>query len=208
MEKSSQKDHREKLFKHKLEFVLKAISAERGKQKIGPSFEKELSKLHFPIRLHVFFRQLMIRYWIRSKKWDKAFSDSNISIYKFPWVDSFYQLRAFVYLNDQKWKKALEDTLSSTKLNQSNFIALYNISEALLKYLSHFEMILLVRLFLRYDKQRTNRNCWNGSIYRKVIRPYLLKLWRDFPLEKQNLGHKTLEKIHKFCFEQFWDKYR
>ena len=139
----SYQHHREKLLKEKITFFLKTISIERGTQELHrESFEKELAKFQFPIRLYVFFRQIMIRHWIRNKKWEKALSFSHTSIYEFPWVSSFYQLRAFVFSHKRQWKKALADTFSSTTLEPFNFIALSNISEALLQRLSHFEMIL------------------------------------------------------------------
>ena len=188
-----------KIFKQRILFCQKAILWELGKRKFQQEvFEKELSHLNFSIRLQIFFRKLMIRRWISQKKWKKALRSCNLFLHRYPWISSFYQLRAFVMFHEGRLEEAVTETLRATKLDPSNFIALENITGLLLKNPVQFEYRLILRLISNYQRQNSLEV---HSFYPRFLKSYLHALWKTSQVKSQVLSYKNWKKVVNFALK-------
>ena len=184
-----------RMLKKKISFCQKALSIEIGFQKsFGKNFEEELSALRFPLRLEILFRKWMIRHWIYQKKWKKASKCCNLFLHRFPWIDSFYQLRAFAKIYAEKYKEAISDTLKAIKLNPSNITAFANISDLLL---DKAQYSLLYQLFAEYEVQNVRTI---HEFYQRFLKIYLPKLRKAFSRKKVSYP-KNWEKLINFAMK-------
>ena len=173
MKKYQAKTYHEKIFRQKIQYFQKAIAIEIGKENLNPKWEQSLQRIDFPIRLQIFFRKLIARYWIYQKNWPKVIDISSADIYKFPWVSTLYQLRAFACAHQKELFQAISDTLRASKLDDSNITAMSNTSDVVLDHMSQFEFYSIIEMLMCYEIQNVQSIHY---FYRRIFAFYQRKL--------------------------------